>query len=184
VSASTGPRKSTSDSTVIVLAMHGSPPLDFPGPEFAEFMRLHTMQEQVAARDERMVARCHAIEEKLRNWPRTEQNDPYWAASLRLKAELARATGLDVVVGFNEFRDPDLRTALEQAAESGAARVVVVTPMMTRGGEHSERDIPEAVEVARQAHPQVRFDFVWPLPESDVAEFLAGQVRSFLARPA
>ena len=184
MSASTGPRKSPPGSTVIVLAMHGSPPLDFPGPEFAEFMRLHMMSEHAATSEERLVARSRALEEKLRTWPRTEQNDPYWAASLRLKAELGRAIGLDVVVGFNEFCDPDLRTALEEAAGSGAARVVVVTPMMTRGGEHSERDIPEAVEAARQAHPQVRFDFVWPLPESDVAEFLAGQVRSFLARPA
>jgi sirohydrochlorin cobaltochelatase len=79
-------------------------------------------------------------------------------------------------LGFNEFCAPDLDEALDQAAGQGAEKIIVVTPMMTRGGEHAERGIPDAVARARRRHPGEKFIYVWPLPASEVAEFLTTQI--------
>ena len=81
-----------------------------------------------------------------------------------------------MIVGFNEFCAPSLDEALDQAAARGPVQVRVVTPMMTRGGEHAESDIPAAVEAARGRHPGVAFVYTWPFPVSEVARFLAEQM--------
>jgi sirohydrochlorin cobaltochelatase len=162
---------------VIVLAMHGAPPLDFPREELAEFGALHARLANAGgvgpAAAER---RFHELEEKMRAWPRTSRNDPFHAGSQELAVQLRRASGHKVILGFNEFCAPRLDEALDQAAGQGAEKIVVVTPMMTRGGEHAERDIPEAVERARRRHPAMNFVYVWPFPSSDVAAFLTSQV--------
>lgn len=170
-------------STTIVLAMHGAPPADFPGDELAEFFGLHMRLEHGrpgAEQPSGLAARYAALEEKMRNWPRTPQNDPFHAASLELAQRLEEATGTQVLAGFNEFCAPTLDAALDEAAASGAERVVVVTPMMTRGGEHSERDIPAAVERARSRHAAAQFVYVWPFDPADIAHFLAGQIERHL----
>ena len=109
-------------------------------------------------------------------WPRNAGNDPFWVASLDLAERLSRAAGQPVIVGFNEFCAPSLDEALDQAAARGPVQVRVVTPMMTRGGEHAESDIPAAVEAARGRHPGVAFVYTWPFPVSEVARFLAEQM--------
>lgn len=166
-------------STTIVLAMHGAPPVDFPGEELAEFFGLHMRLEHGPPGGEqraRLEARYEELEEKVRTWPRTPQNDPFYAASLEMAAHLEEATGSQVVVGFNEFCAPTLDDALAEAAGPGVQQVVVVTPMMTRGGEHAERDIPAAIEWARARHEGVAFFYAWPFDAADVAAFLAGQI--------
>lgn len=167
--------------SVIVLAMHGSPPNDFPKREMAELFdlraRLRRVDETGRAAMERRLA---DLEAKMRDWPRTAQNDPYHAGSRELAACLSRATRCQVIVGFNEFCAPSLDDALNQAAALGPEKVVVVTPMMTRGGEHSEVDIPDAVRAAQQRHPRISIVYVWPFEVSEVAEFLATQIRRHL----
>ena len=81
----------------------------------------------------------------------------------------------EVVVGFNEFCAPDLAQALDEAAARGAGQVVVTTPMMTTGGEHAEQDIPAAIDQAPARHPQVTFDYAWPLAWPASRPFSRGQ---------
>jgi sirohydrochlorin cobaltochelatase len=173
--------------TTIVLVMHGAPPSDFPRDELAELFGLHMRlehQPQSEAQQARLEARHAELDIKMRNWPRTPQNDPFFAASVELTQNLAEAVGTPVLVGFNEFCAPTLDEALDEAATSGARRVVVATPMMTRGGEHSERDIPAAIERARKRHPTVAFDYVWPFDAMEVARFLAGRIAAHLGAGA
>jgi sirohydrochlorin cobaltochelatase len=84
-----------------------------------------------------------------------------------------------VILGFNEFCAPSLEQALAEAANLTPERVVVVTPMMTRGGEHSEVDIPTAVRLAQEGHPEISFAYVWPFNSSQVASFLADQIQGY-----
>jgi sirohydrochlorin cobaltochelatase len=162
---------------VIVLAMHGAPPNDFPRGQVGEFFGLHGRLEQVSGPErERLQRRHDELEAEMRAWPRTAENDRFWAASLELGAHLGEATGQEVLVGFNEFCAPSLDEALDQAVESGAEQITVVTPMMTRGGEHSEVDIPAAVRRAQKRHPGVTFRYVWPFKTQEVARFLAAQI--------
>lgn len=163
--------------TMIVLAMHGAPPKDFPGSELMEFFKLHMALEHGG--DEFPQAMHHKHDEmdrKIRQWPRTDENDPFWEASHKLAKELSEVTGNDVVVGFNEFCSPSIDDALENTVLSGANEVIVITPMMTPGGEHSEIDIPHSIEKAQERHPNVSFRYAWPFEPMAVASFLAEQI--------
>lgn len=162
---------------VIVLAMHGAPPNDFPRREAMELFSLHSRLEHAAESERATLARRHEeLEAKMRAWPRTPENDPFHAGSMELANELSCATCMEVILGFNEFCAPSLDEAFDLAANRGAERVIVVTPMMTRGGEHSEVDIPTAVERARDRYPRIAIDYIWPLDMVQVALFLASQI--------
>ncbi len=166
--------------TTIVLAMHGTPPKDFPADEVIELFSLHARIEHApphlpAAQLQQWEQRYHELDDKVRHWPRTPENDPFYAASQQIAALLGDETGCEVILGFNEFCAPDLDTALEQAA-AHSERVIVVTPMMTPGGEHSEEDIPAAIEQVRTRYPQVEFRYAWPFDLRETAQFLAQQV--------
>ncbi|MFQ6616816.1 MAG: sirohydrochlorin chelatase [Fidelibacterota bacterium] len=167
--------------TVIVLAMHGAPPADFPGDEMKEFFALdNQVGHSHGPSSDHLHQRYVQLEHKMRTWPRTPDNDPFHAGSRELGASLEKTTGRDVVVGFNEFCAPSVDEALDEAVHRGGDRVVVITPMMTRGGEHSEKDIPAAIERARNKHPSIEFTYVWPFETSRIADFLAEQTRRAL----
>jgi len=167
-------------SLAVVLAMHGAPANDFPPEELAELMGLQAALESATGdRRQPLESRYSELEAKLRTWPRDERNDPFWAGSHALAEALREATGREVIVGFNEFCAPSLDQALDQAASQGMQDIVVVTPMMTRGGEHSEADIPEAIERAARRHPAISFRYAWPFEPKEVARFLAAQLEQF-----
>jgi len=166
--------------TVVVLAMHGAPPKNIPMPEVVELVRLHSRLEKATDEErEALVPRHAELDSKIRNWPRDAANDPFWASSLELAGHLAQATGKSVEVGFNEFCAPGLPETLDRAVSQGAEKVVVITTMMTRGGGHSEVDIAEAMESAKLRHPDVEFVHAWPFETTDIAQFLAAQIKRF-----
>jgi len=167
--------------TTIVLAMHGAPPKDFPRRELGEFFGLSHQLGHSGGQDHAALQDRHReLETMMRAWPRTEANDPYHAAAFRLAEQLRLATADEVVVGFNEFCGPTLDQALDEAAREHPDRIVVVTPMMTRGGGHSEVDIPRSVQAAQERHPGINIRFVWPFEVSEIAAFLAAQVQKHL----
>jgi len=167
--------------TIIVLAMHGVPPNDFPERETAELFSLQTRAKRDSGAERLAIEHRHQeLEAKMRAWPRTAQNDPFYAASQELATHLSEVTGCEVIVGFNEFCAPSLDDALSQAIARGAKKVILVTPMMTRGGEHAEVDIPAAVEAAQAQHPEIPMVYAWPFRVSEVANFLATQIADLL----
>ncbi|MCL2149966.1 MAG: CbiX/SirB N-terminal domain-containing protein [Dehalococcoidia bacterium] len=161
---------------VVVLAMHGAPPKDFPREELREFFELHAHHE---VHDPMAAGRYSELADKVRRWPRTSENDPYYAASYELAQMVGRESGLEVLVGFNEFCAPDLDEVLARAVGDGAERIIAVTTMMTRGGEHAEREIAQAVSRARQNYPSVDIVYAWPFETVEVASFLAGHIKRF-----
>lgn len=165
---------------MIVLAMHGVPPNDFPGKELAEFFSLHARLESPGGIPPQISQRYAELETKMRNWPRTRENDPFSFASQELAQGLAEESGNEVITGYNEFCAPGLDEALESAVQKGAGRVVVVTPMMTRGGDHAEREIPELVRRFRNKHPEVEFIYAWPFEVKEVSRFLTVHLNRFL----
>jgi len=166
---------------IIVLVMHGAPPGDFPAVERVELFRLKTQLGPAAAGPtDAARVRYLALEAKMRAWPRTAENDPFYAASHALAEALRQASGCSVIVGFNEFCAPTVDEALDEAQATGADEVIAVTPMMTPGGAHAEHEIPAAVAAARVRHPGVVFRYAWPFDVADVARFLFAQI----GRPA
>jgi sirohydrochlorin cobaltochelatase len=164
--------------SIIVLAMHGAPPNDFPGQELAEFFGLHgRMAHATGAQRQALAQRYEELHIKMRTWPRTAENDPFHAASLEMAEALCLATDREVIVGFGEFCAPTLDEALDEAAERDGANITVVTPMMTRGGEHAEVDIPAAINWARERHPGISIQYAWPFDMQEIARFLAAQIQ-------
>ncbi|HUU39087.1 MAG TPA: CbiX/SirB N-terminal domain-containing protein [Candidatus Desulfaltia sp.] len=176
-----GDKKMGRPKAVIVLAMHGAPPLDFPREEMTEYMSLHARVGHAPRPDAgAQRQRYEELEAKIRAWPRTGQNDPFYAGSQDLAKQLRRESGLEVIIGFNEFCAPTLDNVLERAAAREAEKIIVVTPMMTRGGEHSAVDIPEAIRRAQQKFPAQKIIYAWPSPTEDIARFLSSQITRFL----
>lgn len=160
--------------------MHGVPPNDFPSDEMSEMFKLHGRLEHTPGEwpgRAEMQVRHDILEDKMRAWPRTAANDPFYVGSYELALQLSRATGWEVVVGFNEFCGPSVEAALDEAARQRPEKILVITPMVTSGGEHSEHDIPSAIQRTQERYPDIPMVYAWPFPSDAVAEFLAVQLR-------
>ena len=162
--------------------MHGMPPADFPQKETLDYFMLHSRLENMPGPQPpppQMQQQFEELDNKMRNWPRTQKNDLYSYTSHELAEVLSNQTGHSVVVGFNEFCSPSLDDAFEEAIKQNPDKIIVVTPMMTQGGEHSEKDIPEAIERAKKKNPNINYSFVWPFNNSKIAAFLAEQIKEY-----
>ncbi len=159
-------------NTHVILATHGSPPRDFPPEEIQEFFALHARLGHGDQSTNPAAERYAELESKMRTWKRTPQNDPFHTASLELASYMEKYLQMPVFAAFNEFCAPTISEALVNSAEMGAERVIVVTSMLTRGGEHAEVDIREAVQKAKGEYPAVEFIFAFPFPAKDIAHFL------------
>jgi len=165
-------------ASIIVLAMHGAPPNDFPRQETAEFFGLHGRMAHAAdAQRQALGQRYDELHTKMRAWPRTAENDPFYAASMEMAEYLTQEAGREVIVGFGEFCGPTLDEALDQAVAKEAESIMVSTPLMTRGGEHAELDIPAAIERAKRRQPGIPMAYAWPFSMAVVARFLAAQIK-------
>jgi len=164
----------------VVLIGHGAPATDCPPRLVGELMSL----EWRADGDPHGAPRGRAaqLDAQIRDWPRTDRNDPYKAGLERLAALLRAQLPMErLAIGYNEFCRPTIAEAIERVIREGAARVVVLPSMLTPGGVHAEVDIPRALEAVRAAHPGVPIDYLWPYDLRQVAELLASHVRRALA---
>jgi sirohydrochlorin cobaltochelatase len=167
--------------SIVVLAMHGSPPRDFPQNELSEFFRLHTQMEHIHdPGSTTLKQRYMELHSKMRSWPRNEKNDPFFAGAQNMALHLKQSTELEVIVGYNEFCAPGLDEAIDMAASMGAKKIIIITPMMTRGGEHSEKDIPDTISRSQKRHPYIELVYAWPFEYEDVAGFLGAQIKKFV----
>jgi len=165
---------------VIVLAMHGMPPSDFPQKETLDYFMLHSRLENMPEPPPPAIQQQYEeLDRKMRNWPRTQENDPYSFASVEIAEALTSQTGYPVSVGYNEFCAPSLDEAFAAAMIMNPEKIIVITPMMTRGGEHSEKDIPEAIERAKKKKPNIAFSYVWPFDMKEIASFLVEQLKRY-----
>ncbi|MBY9013001.1 MAG: hypothetical protein KGD70_11570 [Candidatus Lokiarchaeota archaeon] len=165
---------------VIILAMHGMPPNDFPQKETLDYFMLHSRLENMPGPPPpKMQQQYEELDSKMRNWPRTQENDQYYLTSNEIAATLSNQTSHSVIVGFNEFCSPSLDEAFEESLQLTPDKIIVITPMMTQGGEHSEKDIPEAIERAKKKNHTTEFSYVWPFNINKIAAFLAEQIKEY-----
>ncbi len=166
-------------NTIIVLAMHGAIPKNFPQDEKIEFLKLHSQIENIPESQRVSIQDRHdELDKKMREWPRTIENDKFHFSSNQIAEALSKESGNEVVVGYNEFCSPDLKVALRDSA-SRADQVLVMTPMMTQGGIHSEVEIPEEIEKVKLEFPDKQLHYVWPFEVADIAHFFTDQIKKF-----
>jgi sirohydrochlorin cobaltochelatase len=158
---------------IMVLAMHGVPPKDMPQAEIGEYMGLRAGAESaLGALQGRARQRYEELTTTMLCTERTPENDPFFFAAMELASEIEAQSGFETIVGFNEFCAPTLDDALDRAADKNPERVVVITPMMTRGGDHAEVEIPNSIHRAATRHPGTKIVYAWPFDTTAVAKFL------------
>ncbi len=162
----------------VILVGHGAPPSDAPPELVSRLKRLEGERRRRGSPPPPPSVEERELDAKLRAWPRTAANDPYQGGIERLAIALRAALGgTDVVVAYNEFCAPSLEDAVRSVAARGTRRIVVVPSMLTRGGVHSEVEIPEALDAVRAELPAgVEVTYAWPFAEADVAALLAARV--------
>jgi sirohydrochlorin cobaltochelatase len=152
-----------------ILVGHGAVPKDAPKSLVEEFKRLE--------RTSPGSSELREVDRKLRNWPRTSQTDPYKEGLEKIAESLQkRMPNHSVLEAYNEFCSPSLEEALEFAARQGAESITVIPTMFTRGGIHSETEIPEIIEKFSKERPQISTNYVWPFDLETIATMLAEEI--------
>ena len=165
----------TPKKSVVILVGHGGLPSDCPG---ALVSRLKMLEARRSGTGRPPSDEEAALDLQVRSWPRTKKSDPYQAGlealGRALKKELKDTR---VVLAYNEFCAPSLETAVANAVGEGAREITIITTMFTRGGIHSEAEIPEIVKALRRKNPKTRIRYAWPFSLPAAAAFLAAQAR-------
>jgi sirohydrochlorin ferrochelatase len=107
--------------------------------------------------------------------PRPEANEDI----LRIAEVLRERNVYDFVqVCYLDCNDPDVAAGVERCVAAGGSEIFAV-PYFLHSGKHFLRDIPNILENAGRAHPDVRIrmgDYVGHMPE--MAEVLRDRVRA------
>jgi sirohydrochlorin cobaltochelatase len=161
----------------VVLVGHGGIPTDYPREPLNALKTLESKR-RVTGGDPSPEET--ALDRRIRQWPRTPQNDPYQAGLEALAAHLRPALNGDLfAIAYNEFCAPTVEDAVETLIDAGARQIRVVPSMITPGGSHSEREIPETLARLRNKHPQIDLRYAWPFDLKEVASMLAAQLTRF-----
>ena len=167
---------------IIVIAMQGTPPRDFPSSEVAELFTLHTQLEHTYnSKPEPLKRRYTELDKKIRNWPRTEHSDPIVATSHNLSVFIKQVTGYEVIVAFSEYISPSVGEALDLAIRKGADKVIVTSTIMACTGADSEMEIAIAIERAQARHIGIPIVYAWPFEISEVTRFLTAHLSRFIS---
>jgi len=163
----------------VILVGHGGIPTDCPPELVSNLKRL-----EAASKGKPSTALTDA-DAKLRNWPRTPKNDPYKIGLESIAGSLRRhLPDHSVVEAYNEFCAPSIEQAFESAVKLGMTEITLISTMFTRGGSHSESEIPEIIERLRLRHPKVSARYTWPFDLDAIARFMASEVERTEAAPA
>jgi len=161
----------------VLLVGHGAVAHDCPRELVVELKSLEARRSAQGA--EPTVAEKE-LDQQIRNWPRTAENDPYGeglkALAERLRPQLG---GAELYLAFNEFCAPTVPEAIEQMIAGGITHVSIVPSMLTPGGVHSEIDIPQSIEPLRARYPDVVIRYAWPVDLTLIADMLSSHLSSF-----
>jgi len=109
--------------------------------------------------------------------------DPVWRGRFeRLASELSSAVGPgEVRLAYMEFTGPTLAEVVDQAAQEGVGRVVIL-PLFLASGGHVANDIPPQVAEARSLHPEIEILLLPPVGEDPRFAALVGEILAEAAR--
>tara|TARA_B100000686_G_C16784802_1_gene974486 strand:+ start:2508 stop:3056 length:549 start_codon:yes stop_codon:yes gene_type:complete len=161
----------------LILVGHGGIPSDCPTELTQKFMALHKKRQSQGLSATQLEVE---LESKIRSWPRTPETDPYKAGLESLAAYLGvLLSDWSLKTAYNEFCAPSISEATEQLISEGSKEIVLITTMVTPGGSHSEKEIPEEVAKLNDEFPEISISYAWPFDLNKVAELLASHVTKF-----
>ena len=167
----------SNNKKAVILVGHGGLPSDCPGDLVQKFMALHKRRvAQGLPASESEIE----LDGTIRYWPRTSETDPYKTGLEKLAGNLeSLLDGATLRTAYNEFCAPSIEVAVKELAEEGFEEILLTTTMLTPGGSHSEKEIPEEVEKLRVTYPNVQINYAWPFDLVKVAGLLAKHLQGF-----
>jgi sirohydrochlorin cobaltochelatase len=169
-----------SKKPAVVLVGHGSPARDTPRALIERLRALEGARRAQAGASgpSGPSAEEAALDLRVREWPRTPATDPYREGIQALACVLAGALEeFTVRAAYNEFCAPSLDVVVAELAADGVTDITIVTTMVTEGGVHAERELPENIAELRLRYPQVTLVYAWPFAREAVGALLANRVR-------
>ncbi len=161
----------------VILAGHGGLPSDIPPKVVESFMRIHKQRVRTGTP---ITSEEKELDSTIRNWQRTPESDPYKTGLENLASHLApRLENFILKTAYNEFCYPSIEQAAEELAAEGVTKIIIVTTMLTPGGSHSEKEIPEETEALRQKYPDIDFQYAWPFDLEIFSNLLADHIKTF-----
>ena len=161
----------------VVLVGHGGVPKDYPYELVRKQKQLETQREASGGGPSPEEL---ALDKKIRDWPRTPETDPYKAGLESLGAQLGPLLkGTLFKLAYNEFCSPSLEGSIVELISLGAREITVIPSMLTPGGSHSEREVPQNIEILRSKYPDIKLKYAWPFDLSRVSQMLADQLSRF-----
>lgn len=167
------------ENFAVVLVGHGAAPSDCPRELVAELKAMEAKRKALdpGLSDGKPSPTEKELNRRIRRWPRDARTDPYQAGLEALAQHLSRKLGgRRVVAAYNEFCSPSLQEAVEGFVAEGLPGVIVLTTMLTPGGMHSEREIPQELKELSSKYPRVQIRYCWPFDLSLVAQMFADQI--------
>ncbi len=161
----------------VILVGHGGLPKDCPREIIQQFKQL---ERERKTSGKPVTAQERDLEKRIREWPRTAENDPYKAGLEQLAERLEPLLeGADLVLAYNEFCAPTVEDAVADLAMRKVSHITVVPTMLTPGGSHSEIEIPEILDDLRVRHPSLEIRYAWPTDLDLMARMLANHLKKF-----
>lgn len=161
----------------VILIGHGGLPSDIPKEIVEDFMKVHKQRLRMGTQ---ITSREKELESTIRNWKRTPESDPYKSGLEKLASHLApRLEGYILKTAYNEFCYPSIEQAADELADEGVTEVILITTMVTPGGSHSEKEIPEEKEALRRKYPKINFQYAWPYDLDAFSNLLFDHITNF-----
>jgi len=168
----------------VILVGHGGLPSDIPSEIVEKFMRVHKGRIKSG---EPITEHEIQLDTSIRKWNRTPKNDPYKTGLESLASHMEpMLEGHILKTAYNEFCYPSIEDAVEELAHENVSKIIIITTMITRGGSHSEKEIPEELHALCSKHPNIEIQYAWPYDMDVFASFLATHIKEFnlLAEPS
>jgi len=161
----------------VILVGHGGLPRDCPREIIQQFKQL---ERERKGSGQLATAQEQDLEKRIREWPRTPENDPYKAGIEQLAERLEPLLeGAPLVLAYNEFCAPTIEDAVVDLATRGINCITVVPTMLTPGGSHSEIEIPGILDSLRARHPALDIRYAWPADLDLLAGMFADLLKKF-----
>ena len=161
----------------VILVGHGGLPSDIPSEVVEKFMRVHKGRIKSGG-----PITDHEIEldTTIRKWERTPENDPYKTGLESLASHMEpMLEGHILKTAYNEFCYPSIEQAADELVNENVTEVILITTMITPGGSHSEKEIPEEVDDLRKKYPKISFQYAWPYDLDIFANLLSSHIKRF-----
>ena len=161
----------------VILVGHGGLPSDIPSEIIEKFMRIHKSRLKTGGE---ATTQEVDLDKTIRRWKRTPETDPYRSGLEALASRMEKFLNNFIVkTAYNEFCYPTIEESVRDLLEGNVSKIILVTTMITRGGSHSEKEIPEELEALRKKFKDIDIQYAWPFDIDTFALFLSTHVKIF-----